>query len=327
MKTTRELFFFRPETSSYQSKDFRSNEEKAFASNFQIKPLSEIEISKPSNLKDNSIIFVSTSYTDIKKYEPIFSKIALWIHPNSGYDNLTSKFVSEANFPIIIGNEIRRDAVFMYIVSCLTKIFGDIPFTKQWDKKRAFPREQFNKHHILIIGHGHIGQKVSAFLDLCSIPYEIFDPYSKENHKNKITSIDYNKYQTVIFSCGLNKHSKNLMTLENLNTITRGLNIINPARGELLKNEFILKYKEQFPDQKVFIDVFEKEPCDLSIFDKINHLYLSSHIAGVYDNIDAAIIDFEQYVTDNFLTMDKESFEDFFHMSRLQNKIIDGELI
>lgn len=319
---TRELLFYRPDISKYQAPNFQANESTSIEKISKIKYIkSEEELFSDTNL-ESDIIFCSTSNTNASKFENIYRRIKLWIHPNSGYDNLGADFVKKAKFPIIIGNSIRADAVYLYIVNCITTYLGEIPFLPNWDKNRAFKRKNIYNQNFLLIGHGHIGEKIEVFLKSANIKHTISDPYKYES-----TPFDLTSFDCVILACSLNESSKYILNHDNLDNLDREICIINAARGELICESALISYKKKFPEALVFLDVFESEPCDFSKFNDLQNFYKSSHVAGVYDQIDDKIIEFEQATITDYLNLSLADFEVKYYKSNLINRLRDNFLV
>ncbi|EQC46226.1 NAD(P)-dependent oxidoreductase [Bacteriovorax sp. Seq25_V] len=332
MNTSGQFIIFRPEVSSYQDHHFREQEEKILLSLPELKNskyisdynIVQTEIKSNPNLQ---IIFISTSYTKIDLYQEIKNHITLWIHPNSGYDNLSKEFIEDAKFPIINGNVIRADAVFQYIIACFLDSQGAIPFSPNWDKSRTFKRSYIYRHHSLIVGLGHIGSKLASFFNLSGISYDIYDPYLAITPENQVHEIELSKYDSVILSCGLNKTSAHIINTNKLKSAKDSLVIINAARGGLIAERDLINFLARNQEAKAYLDVYENEPNDLSQFKGLANIKLTSHIAGVYENIDEQIIEFEKTAIKDGLTLKKAEFELKYKKAFLKNNIIDGILI
>ena len=64
----------------------------------------------------------------------------------------------------------------------------------------------------------------------------------------------------------------------------------------------LLKYLNETPGATAYLDVFEEEPYNDKTA-QLPNLFKSSHIAGVYKNIDQEIIGFTQTVIQNFVNL------------------------
>lgn len=321
MTSAKQLLIFRPDVSQYQRADFRELE-KAFLESQKIFKYID-NISKLQDFPDSEIVVISTSQTNVKELSEQLAqrKVVLWIHPNSGYDNLPQSFVESVNYPIVVGNNIRANGVYLYSVQCLLDAMGPIPFHESWEPTRQFERRSFRKENILVIGHGHIGKKFTNFLETSELNYQVLDPYKYDN------KIDYSLVTSVVVLASLNQTSKHLLNESFFKKLNKDVTIINPARGKIIDEEALINYLKSSPKSKVYLDVFEKEPCEFEKFLFHPHIKLSSHIAGVYEDIDQVIIEHENDVIQNFIELDLSSFKTKYESLILENKIIDGILI
>ena len=103
---------------------------------------------------------------------------------------------------------------------------------------------------------------------------------------------------------------------------------INAARGALVKTEDLLSMLSTRPDAFAVLDVFENEPANFhDLLMKSKNLKLSSHIAGVYKNIDYFTAEFEAKVISNFLRLESSEFEKFYKIMNLKNRLIENEFL
>lgn len=310
---------FRPLVSKYQGSSFRQREI-SLLKKLHIeyaKSLEEVKDALALNNEYKVILITTTNcerdfLTDILKIiQPI-----LWIHPNSGYDNITTQHLKKTESAVITGNEIRAKAVCLYIIQCLTKALGDIPFVKKWDPDREFPRELSKK--ILVYGYGHIGSLVANFLRNLDLQHKVVDPYSNEVDKS-IRDDELREYDIIVLACSFNKSNKNFVNREFLSKCKKDVSLINPARGELVVFNDLLEFLNKHPQAKAFLDVYEVEPLNFEDY-QLDNLYTSSHVAGVYKEIDDSIIDFEFNTISDFIELDPEKFENKYYKANLKNK-------
>ncbi|MFA6235895.1 MAG: NAD(P)-dependent oxidoreductase [Bacteriovorax sp.] len=269
---------------------------------------------------DILITNTQTIVTEIKKEDLLACRLIL--HPNSGYDNFPMDFIKAAPFPIVIGNPIRAQAVANYILSALFSHYSSIPCTRQWDKSRKWPRKLLSELNILILGQGHIGTLLKDSLSSLAKNVRVYDPflgYKELNCKN----ID-----VVIPACGLNQSNHHFINKKFLSELNPDFLLINAARGGLVHTEELIEVLKQKTSAFAVLDVFEEEPIDYSKFKDLKNISMSSHIAGVYNNIDAATADFEALVINDWENLDKSTFEAKYKTMILKNRISsDGFLI
>ena len=305
----KQIVVFRPLVSRYQGTSFRESEEKAF---LELGLRYTADINEITNSDD--VILITTTNCEIKFIEELLVglKPILWLHPNSGYDNITTTHLKNVSCPVITGNEIRAKAVFQYIVECLLKATGSIPFVQKWDSDRSFSRSF--KKKVLVYGKGHIGSLLESYLNLTPYQYEFVDPYQKLTTKMSLEEADI-----FILACSLNKNNYHLFDEDFFSVIKKDAVIINPARGKLIDFNSLKSFLKSNDKAQGFIDVFENEPYPM---EKINleNIHMSSHIAGVYDEIDDAIIQFEFDAIANFLELSNDQFLTRYQMANLKNK-------
>jgi D-3-phosphoglycerate dehydrogenase len=297
----------RTSTSPYFSSEFNLNERETLSPYVEMLESSTLEYTD---------IFITNTHTnfDLFNYEQL-EKLKLIIHPNSGYDNIPLDFVKAMKAPIIIGSPIRAQAVSQYIMSALLNHFSPIPSGNQWDWDRKWPRRILTEVKVLIIGFGHIGKILNAALTPLVKELVIYDPF-----ENK-TQLDNKQADVVILACGLNSKSRHIVDKSFLNSIKENALIINAARGELIKTSDLINFLTANDDAYAVLDVFEKEPNDFSDFRHLKNVRLTSHIAGVFKNIDQCTINFEFNVLKDFHEMTEFDFKNKYQKLILQNKL------
>lgn len=270
---------------------------------------------------ETELIVLTNTHT---KFEELSAKIKrqtkLVIHPNSGYENFeTSQELK--SLPVIIGNEIRADAVAEYTLSCFVDYWSQRPVHQEWDKTRHYPRRLMNQTTALIVGQGFIGRKLKAMLTAIGVQVITVDPRTTADY----SSIDFvtEKVDTLILAAGLNSSSKNMVTKKVLERFQPKL-LINPARGSLVCEKDLIEYLNT-SQMSAYLDVFEKEPLPTG---SLSHprLFKTSHIAGVHQGLDQGIIDFEYKVIKDFLSLIESEFSVKYQTALLTNKWFQGEL-
>lgn len=268
-------------------------------------------------------ILITNTHTDVEKMSSeIRSACSLMIHPNSGYDNIPAEFVRSVNFPIVIGNPIRAMAVSNYILSALFSHYSPIPDERQWSATRKWPRKLLSELNILILGQGHVGSLLKKGLEALVGSLKVVDPYLG------LDDLNTNNIDVVIPACSLNVKNHHLIDREFLNSLNDDFLIINAARGDLVNTQDLIAVLKERPAAYAVLDVFEKEPADFLEFSKLKNIKVSSHIAGVFKNIDSVTADFEATVIGDFLNLDTKEFSKRYEKMILKNRLSkDGFLI
>lgn len=300
--------FLRLDTSSYFQSDFTKREEKL------ILPLLQ-------DIDSEGIILLSNTHTDVRKIPiNVLEKTALMIHPNSGYDNFDPAWVIEQSFPIIVGHEIRAAAVTEYILACLFERFTLLPSHKKWDVTRQWNRQLLCHQNVLILGAGHIGSKLEKSLSPLCQSVQVFDPF-----QNRL-ELDLNKVNIILLAAGLNPTSQHLINQAFLAECAPGVTLVNAARGGLVKTDDLIEYLKNDKQAFAFLDVFENEPFALENISSLENIHLSSHIAGVFSELEQQMLNFERKVIQDFLTLGDE-FSKVYEKQCLQKKWHRGFLI
>lgn len=299
--------------SSYFEDDFISNEKKA------LEKISGIKYFSPEDTPSTPVeILITNTHTDLSgDHRKFIQNSKLIIHANSGYDNFNLSFLKNYMGDVILGNEIRSHAVASAILKSFFNWSSPLTPQKVWDYSREWNRSNIQNTKILILGFGHIGKIIKQSLSPLSSLIDIYDPY--QGYKAEFKK---NKYNCVIFACGLNDQSKNLVDLQFLTNLSQDACIINMARGELLRNELILGSLEKRKDLHFYLDVFEKEPASFEVFSNYPRVHCTSHIAGVYKDISKSTISFIEKAVKSFIS--GEGVENFNY---LKNNIYNNELI
>ena len=309
MKKTQDsrLTIKRTSTSPYFSAAFNSEEQEA------LYPFAEL---LPSDSSEPTHILITNTHTNFDSLsDEQMRKLELVLHPNSGYDNIPVDFIKGSTAPIIIGSTIRAQAVAQYILSAVLNHFSQIPSSPTWDVNRKWPRRLLSEMKVTLIGFGHIGKILNTLLVPLVKTLHVFDPY--EN----LQKLDHKYSDIVILACGLNSKSKHMVDKNFLNVISDKALIVNAARGELIKTGDLINYLAANDDAFAVLDVFEKEPNDFSEFKNLKNVKLTSHIAGVFKNIDQHTIEFEVNVMKDFLTLTEFDFKNKYQKMILQNRL------
>lgn len=294
---------FRTNASSYQNAQFFAKEKRV---------LEEIPgVSYKTSLKEleNNIPIVLITNTHTKPREisrNILEKTVLMIHPNSGHDNICKEFVSSSDFPIIVGNPIRANAVAEYTLACIFKEYTPIPQHQHWSSDRTWERSLLRDQKILILGHGHIGKILFNTLNTLSPQTKVYDPFidKKEIQPSIYKDWDETLFKDItilIIAASLNPTSYNLINTNVLNQLSPNCLIINPARGGIIKEADLVHFLQKNPKSKCYLDVFDKEPFKPGYLNEVTNLNKTSHIAGVYNKLNNDIISFEYLVLKDFI--------------------------
>lgn len=312
---------YRPHVSPYQNPHFRKWEKEALEGIEGVVYLESLS-EAPQILLTNTHFNYDSFFHENSHVRP--HDLKLIVHPNSGYDNFPKELVEQLETPVILGNPVRSQAVANYILSCIFEQFTNIPFSKKWDPLRVWPRETLQEKNVLIIGYGHIGSILNLALRPLAKNVTLVDPYK---NLPSIEESPLEKADILILACGLNMKSRGLLNKKQFKRMKKNILIINPARGKLIKESDLMDFLSHNPESRAYLDVFEQEPLDYQKFKDLKNIYLTPHIAGVFENLDHQIIEFETEVLQKYTKNKTFNFFDHYHDLLLKNKMRQGMII
>lgn len=278
--------------SSYQDEDFIQKEKTSFNEIDNVEYIESVSDLNP----DSNYILITNTHTEVDKIaDNILKRTVLVIHPNSGHDNISHNFITNNNFPVIRGNQIRANAVSEYILSCTFKHFIQMKNHLFWDKTRKWDRKLIGDLKVLIIGYGHIGSTVFKSLSPLCDNLEVIDPQASAESIHPKLSTSYNEstfsdVELLIIAADLNDSTKDLINKQVLDKMSDSVVIINAARGEIINQKDLERHLELNPSSFAYLDVFENEPFLTSDFKNLRNVNKTSHIAGVFKSLNSKII-------------------------------------
>lgn len=315
---------FRTNISPYQRADFISLEEKMVGRFPGLKYETQIE-----EVIDETILITNT-HTDLTQLSPLLlKKTKLIIHPNSGYDNFAREHDLWKRIPVVIGHTIRAQAVAEYTLGAIFEGLVELPQHISWHKERSWERTLLKDTPVWIFGYGHIGSIVADTLATLGMKVTVVDPYIEtcpHRHLRDWKAGNVNEARVVIAAMGLNSTSQNLFNEEFFSHLNDNLLFINGARGKLVSEKALREYLLTHPGSFAFLDVFEKEPFTEE-WHGFPQVWKTSHIAGVEKDLDRKILNFEEAVLQDFLSLSEKDFFKKYENELLQNKWKEGVLI
>jgi D-3-phosphoglycerate dehydrogenase len=295
----------RCDLSSYFSPQYLAQEKSLVIDQLHLKyaflpknPISQIDHKAP-------FILLTSSQSPIEQLSLNWDSCESIVHLNSGYDNFSSDFVKKFKKPIILGNEIRAQAVAEAILQVLWSYQLPLPHTMSWNAARQWPRTLLSEKKILIIGMGMIGTIIKNSLSPLGCQLHFYDPYQElPSSKTKYQDKNWPKVDIVILAASLNPHNIHLIDQEFLKGISPNALIINMARGKLIQSHDLKSWLQENSNAHAVLDVFEKEPEDFHFFDGLKNITRSSHIAGVFNHIELKTLNFLKKVIPEILKKD-----------------------
>lgn len=324
---------YRTHASSYQDSKYLANEKKILEDISDVEYIQTLQQYEPGR----KLILLTNTHTNTELIpRRILQVTVLLVHPNSGHDNLSDEFRKSVDFPIIVGNPIRANAVAEYTLASIFQHFSLIPNHHHWQADRNFPRKLLRDQNIVLIGHGTIGRILASSLYPLCPKLQVYDPFKDPQHIPYPVTNDWNSEiikgaNIVIIAASLNDSSHKFLNSEKISQVAGDCLIVNPARGEIVDEEALLQFLQKNPKSRAFLDVFEREPFEPGYAGQISNLNKTSHIAGMYHKLNSDIVSFEYLVIKDFVEKYKQnslaSFKTDYEECLLLGENIDGDKV
>ena len=254
------------------------------------------DVSKENLIKvlpnfDGITLRVAKLDSDILKY---CKKLKVISRHGVGYDNVDLNFLKKNNIKLLItatANAVSVAEHVMYMILCLSKgitQYDSMVRSGQFrDAVKNVSTYELLEKKILIIGFGRIGRILIKRCLGFEMNVEVYDPFVNksdiENHGGvKVDNLN-NSLKTSDFisiHMPLNEKTKNLIDFDKLKSMKNNAIIINTARGGIINEIDLDKALKQNLIFGAGLDVFEKEPIEMtSPLIKNNKILLSPHSA------------------------------------------------
>lgn len=314
----------RTHTSTYQSKNFHQLEAQLI---HQIEGLRYVSLLEAD--PQSSLILITNTHTQLKSLPPqILKQTKLIVHSNSGYDHFAHEQDLWATIPVVIGHEIRAQAVAEYSLACLFQGITELPQHLSWNHERRWDRRLIKDLPVLVVGYGHIGKIVANTLETLGAFVNVVDLYEKSPFPTYRTlrEAKVEEAQVVIACCGLNQLSHHMFDEKFFSRAHPKLIFINGARGKLVDENALKNFLLKNPNAFSFLDVFEQEPFSEE-WHHFPQVWKTSHIAGVHEKLDQGMLAFEEKVLRDFMQLNEAQFHQKYQSELLQNKWKEGVLL
>lgn len=310
----------RTHLSPYQSNDF-VQKEKAL-----IEQLAGLNYQALKDVRNQDTILITNTHTQLRELpEWLLKQTKLIIHPNSGYDHFEPEQELWKNIPLVVGHSIRAQAVAEYSLRALFEGLVELPCHMSWDSNRTWERPLLQGTSAWVFGYGHIGKIITGTLRALGMDVTVVDPFEVGCLKHWSEG-DISQARVVICAMSLNKSTYHYFNQDFFNALSDQVLFINGARGKLVAENALREYLLTHPSSFAFLDVFEKEPFTEE-WHGFPQVWKTSHIAGVEKDLDQKILNFEEAVLKDFLSLDTIGFSEKYHKELLQNKLMKGVLI
>jgi len=205
----------------------------------------------------------------------------------SGVDSIDIEYAKQQNIvvtntPGVLGKYVAEYALGVILATKrnLFEYSNSFKNNKLWNK---LPGDSLFNKTVGLIGYGNIGQEIAVLLKpfSCNILYH--DPYIQT--KNNASSVQleelYFNSDILILSAKLTPETHEIINKDVLLKLKSNCLLINISRGELINEQDVFDFVDRKQLKYLFLDVFKKEPPELSnYYTENNHVNFSQHNAS-----------------------------------------------
>ena len=250
-----------------------------------------------------------------------------------GFDNVDTSFIKKNNIALLVTHNSTSTSPAEHAMFMIINIFKGRSMFDTMVREGNFHKaihlkiddnfELFNKT-ILIAGFGRIGKKLIKKCLGFDMKVIVYDPYVDEKVINsfggkKINDFKKGLSETDILSLSvpLNKETKNFITLKEMSIMKKSSIIINISRGGIVNEEDLNLALNKKIISFAGLDVFEKEPPEMTnpLLNN-NRVLLSPHAAT-----------FTRECLENMSMETVQNIIDFFEKKLNQSKLLNFRII
>ena len=241
-----------------------------------------------------------------------------------GVDNIDINAAKKYNIPIfntpnVFGSEVAEQALsFILNLSRSTHIIDKNVREGNWYK---YEGNSLIGKNIGIIGFGSIGKEIAKRSLAFGMNVSFYDPFLQNNtprdHIFKNVSFEElcETSDFIILACSLNKDNKYIINYESISKMLKKPYIVNVSRGQLIKEEDLIKAIKDKKIKGAGLDVFNIEPLPVeSELIKMNECILGSHNSS---NTYEAVKRVNKITIDMVLKLSKSNISEAFQDRRI----------
>ena len=240
------------------------------------------------------------SYVSIgKKVIENLHKCKVIVKYSVGLDNIdleaaTQKKIYVANVPRYCVEEVSTHTVAL-LLNLIRKISKYDQSVKKgsWDPLVGDPIFRMENKVLGIMGFGNIGKRLTEKIRPFKLSIIVYDPLvngkiiSKYGAKKVKLETLLRQSDYISLHCPLNKYTKHLIDLKEIEIMKKGVFIINTSRGEIINQKALYK---AIKDEKIAgaaLDVLEKDPPSLTDIMNTDKIIYTPHVA--WNSIEAEV--------------------------------------
>lgn len=157
--------------------------------------------------------------------------------------------------------------------------------TGKWDRKK-YTGIEVRKKVLGVVGLGKIGRTVALSAQGLAMKVIGYDPYITKQQGEalgiKLVELDdiYKTSDFITFHLPLNSQTKNMVSTNELNLMSKKTYLINVARGGIIDEKALYEAIKAGKIAGAAIDVFEKEPCTDSPLLELDQVIVTPHLGA-----------------------------------------------
>mgnify|MGYP003683214793 CR=1 FL=1 len=246
-----------------------------------------------------------------------FPQLEFVITGTSGFDHLNFKALEERGIKSFHIPETQSIAaaeltIMMIFAACRKFSLAQKQLKQGVWERQILLGKQVSGQTLGIIGLGKVGSQVAQRAQALGMKVQAFDPYIEDSQVSMLGFEELMRSSDIVsLHVPKTKKTYQMIKKETLEWMSPQAILVNMSRGDVVKEEDLVRHLSENPSFTASLDVFEKEPLSLSSpLLKLNNVVLSPHIGAS---------------TEEAL---KASSEKSVSMSRelLKGKAVEGEL-
>lgn len=189
-----------------------------------------------------------------------------------GVDNVDFLACHDFNIPVtntpdMFGAEV-ADVAVGYVIALARETFRTDREIRdgKWPKYRGI---SLSGKNVGLVGYGDIGKNTAKRLLASDMKIIVYDPrYTDKKDSNGVSFKQWpeglNKCDFLVFTCSLNEGNIHMLNASTLALCSKGVCVINVARGPLIHEAALLKSLQSGLVHSAALDVFENEPLPVN---------------------------------------------------------------
>lgn len=216
-------------------------------------------------------------------------------HTAGSIGDLLDDSAYQKGIKVVSGNRIFARSVaegtLAYILSGLRSIpdiICSMRSNTKWIKSSDVDSKRLFGKTVGIIGYGMISRDLVRLLKPFGVKVKIFSNYPMDVSFLESMNAEPANMEEVFSECSvislhsaLNRKTKGMIGKEHFELMKPGTLFINTARGAIVRQDEMIKYFAEHPENKAFLDVYTVEPLEAdSLLRSLPNVYTMPHQGG-----------------------------------------------